>query len=717
MLNKADKSVRVKTSRIAECSPELARRITLRVAITCRTLLATSAGLLSALTFAQSARADNCASQAQDCSGVEQALTAYARNASAGAEGGTAVMHDASEFAGIQPVDGQQQIVAFATTAPAVTDYIAVSDNVVQGTRTSASGALNAMAIGPTAEATGINALAVGGGAAAGSDASTAIGSGAGALSVNATVIGAGSTVGALSDNSVAIGYNARSSAINSTSIGTLASATSTGAVAIGYNVFVAQAATNSVALGPNSSVSARNSVALGGDSIADRVNVVAVGNATQERQIVYVADGTQATDAANIGQLSRVANALGGGAQINADGSFTAPAYHVQGGTQGTVGEALGSLDNGLSTLQQNMAVGGIGVVTQDPLSRAINIGTTMDGSLVNMAGTAGQRVVTGIAPGTVSAASSEAINGSQLYAQGASTAATLGGGSTVDADGTVTAPSYKVGGTIVNNVGSAIANLDTRTTQNSADIAGLQTTIGGINGTVANAVQYDDTAHDRITLGGTTANAPKVVLTNLQNGDVSATSSDAVTGAQLWQTNQQIGNLNQSVQNYQTTGDAYVSVNSTGNAAQAIGNGSVAIGGGARASAPDSVALGEGSVADQSGTVSVGSAGDERRITNVAAGQAPTDAVTMQQFQGGLNEIARNAYSGTASAIALTMVPEVDANKNLAIGVATAGYKGYQAVAVGFSARVTQSLKVKLGAGISAATTTVGAGAAYQW
>jgi autotransporter adhesin len=243
------------------------------------------------------------------------------------------------------------------------------------------------------------------------------------------------------------------------------------------------------------------------------------------------------------------------------------------------------------------------------------------------------------------------------------------------------------------------------------------LQATIGGISGTVANAVQYDSSSHDRITLGGTAANAPKVALTNLQDGLLSATSSDAVTGAQLWQTNQQIGNLSQTVQNFQTTGDAFVSVNSAGNAAQAIGNGSVAIGGSAKASAPNSVAIGEGSVADQTGTVSVGSAGNERRITNIAAGQAPTDAVTMQQFQGGMNEIARNAYSGTASAIALTMVPEVDANKNLAIGVGTAGYKGYQAVAVGLSARVTQSLKVKVGAGISAATTTVGAGAAYQW
>ncbi|MFL9867450.1 YadA-like family protein [Paraburkholderia fungorum] len=441
-------------------------------------------------------------------------------------------------------------------------------------------------------------------------------------------------------------------------------------------------------------------------------------------RELTGIAAGTTDTSAVNVGQVRPMVAALGGGAQINADGSVSGPTYHMQGGTQTTVGDALGSLDSGLTTLQQNMETGGIGIVTQDPVSRAINIGATTDGGLINMAGTAGNRVLTGVAPGSVNAASAEAINGAQLYTHAASTAVALGGGSTVNPDGSVTAPSYSVDGTVVNNVGSAISNLDGRVTQNTNDIAGLQTTVSNISGSVANALQYDSSAHDKVTLGGTAANVPKVTLTNLQDGEVSATSSDAVTGAQLWNTNQQIGNLgqqigdiNQAVKNTQASGSSYVAVNSAGNAAQAIGNGTVAIGGGAKASAPNSVAIGEGSVADQSNTVSVGSAGNERRITNVAAGQAPGDAVNMQQFQGGMNEIARNAYSGTASAIALTMVPEVDANKNLAIGVATAGYKGYQAVAVGLSARVTQSIKVKLGAGISSATTTVGAGAAYQW
>ena len=433
-------------------------------------------------------------------------------------------------------------------------------------------------------------------------------------------------------------------------------------------------------------------------------------------RELLGVAAGTTEGSAVNMGQLKPVVSALGGGAQINADGSVTGPTYHMQGGTQTTVGDALGSLDNGLTTLQQNIAAGNIGLVTQDATSRIINVGGATDGTLVNLAGTAGNRVVTGVAPGAVNAASTDAVNGSQLYAHAASTAVAFGGGSTVNADGTITAPSYSVGGTSVNSVGGALGNLDGRVTQNTSDIASLQTTVGSISGTVANAVQYDSSAHNSVTLGGS-ASAPAVKLTNLQAGTLSATSTDAVTGAQLWTTNQQVNDLTQAVQNVQTTGNTGISTNTDGTPAAATGKDSMAIGGGATASGANSVAIGQGSVADQPNTVSVGAPGNERRLTNVANGVAPTDAVNMGQFQSGMSDLARNAYSGTASAIALTMIPDVDANKNLAIGVGTSGYKGYQAMAVGLSARVTQNLKVKLGAGISSATTTVGAGAAYQW
>ncbi|QOW19383.1 YadA-like family protein [Lysobacter ciconiae] len=47
--------------------------------------------------------------------------------------------------------------------------------------------------------------------------------------------------------------------------------------------------------------------------------------------------------------------------------------------------------------------------------------------------------------------------------------------------------------------------------------------------------------------------------------------------------------------------------------------------------------MALGQGSVADEANTVSVGSAGNQRRVTNVAAGTQASDAVNVGQMQAG--------------------------------------------------------------------------------
>ncbi|PZR38759.1 YadA-like family protein [Paraburkholderia fungorum] len=462
-------------------------------------------------------------------------------------------------------------------------------------------------------------------------------------------------------------------------------------------------------------------------------------------RELLGVAAGTTLGSAVNLGQLSPVVAALGGGAQVNADGSIISPTYHMQGGTQTTVGGALDALDTNLSSLTAQINTGSIGMVTQDSTSRDLRVGASTDGLRISMAGTAGNRVVTGVAAGAVNASSSDVVNGSQLYANAGSTASALGGGSIVNADGTISAPTYSVGGTTVNNVGAAISNIDGRVSQNTSDIASLQSTVGTISGSVANAVQYDSAAHDKVTLGGMDS-ASKVKLSNLQDAELSATSTDAVTGAQLWNTNQQISDLNQTVQNYQTTGAAGMSIDNggapaaaatgsgsmamgggsqasgdnsmaMGSGANASGSGSMAMGAGSQASGDNSVALGAGSVADQANTVSVGSPGNERRITNVADGKAPTDAVNMRQFQSGMGAVARNAYSGVAAATALTMIPEVDPGKTLAVGVAGGSYKGYQAAAIGASARINANLKVKVGAGISAADTTYGVGASYQW
>src|SRR5689334_12725925 len=59
------------------------------------------------------------------------------------------------------------------------------------------------------------------------------------------------------------------------------------------------------------------------------------------------------------------------------------------------------------------------------------------------------------------------------------------------------------------------------------------------------------------------------------------------------------------------------------------------------AGASGSNSVAVGSDSVATDANTVSVGSSGNERRVTNVAAGVHGTDAVNVTQLKSGLGSL----------------------------------------------------------------------------
>jgi autotransporter adhesin len=170
-------------------------------------------------------------------------------------------------------------------------------------------------------------------------------------------------------------------------------------------------------------------------------------------------------------------------------------------------------------------------------------------------------------------------------------------------------------------------------------------------------------------------------------------------------------------------------------GRHARADGARSLALGADAHASGQRAVALGAGAVADRDNTVSVGRPGDERQIAHIAAGTHGTDAVNVAQLgaamsnartyteqrlgdlQHSITETARNAYSGVAGAAALAMLPDVDRDKTLSIGVGGAVYKGHRAVALGGTARIGENLKIKAGVALSAGGNTVGIGMSWQW
>jgi autotransporter adhesin len=153
----------------------------------------------------------------------------------------------------------------------------------------------------------------------------------------------------------------------------------------------------------------------------------------------------------------------------------------------------------------------------------------------------------------------------------------------------------------------------------------------------------------------------------------------------------------------NARATGDPTVAI---GNNALASGNDAVAMGAGAQATANRSVALGAYSVADQPNTVSVGSAGNERRVTNVAPGVNPTDAVNVSQLNSVQNQIGnvqRIAYSGVAMSMAMAGAVTTALERGEGrMGVGIGSYQGYGALALQFRAK-TSSGNNTWGVGVS--------------
>ncbi|MDD2047751.1 YadA-like family protein [Pseudomonas putida] len=268
--------------------------------------------------------------------------------------------------------------------------------------------------------------------------------------------------------------------------------------------------------------------------------------------------------------------------------------------------------------------------------------------------------QVLNNVASGAVNQTSTDAINGSQLFTLANSTANVMGGGSAVNPDGSISAPSYSLDGMTVNNVGDAITNLDGRVVQNTTNIFALQQDALQWNGMLG---AYD-ASHS-------TGDAQKI--TNVAAGEISDISTDAINGSQLHATNQQLDatvtnvtqldgrvtnvegsvttlqgdvtDLGDHVENIYNQGTKYFHANSTGTDSSASGVDAVAIGTGATASHDGSIALGAGAVADGStlghqaylvggtatGEVNIGN----RRLTGLSAGSDDTDGVNVAQLK----------------------------------------------------------------------------------
>ncbi|HHZ6416217.1 YadA-like family protein [Escherichia coli] len=463
---------------------------------------------------------------------------------------------------------------------------------------------------------------------------------------------------------------------------------------------------------------------------------------------ITDVANGavsSTSSDAINGSQLygvsDYIADALGGNAVVNADGSITTPTYAIAGGSYSNVGDALEAID---TTLDDAL----LWDATANDGAGAFSAGRGVDNTASK---------ITNVANGAISATSSDAINGSQLYTTNKYIADALGGDAEVNADGTITAPTYTIANAEYNNVGDALDALD------------------------ENALLWDATANNGEGAYNASHDGKASIITNVADGNIGEGSTDAVNGSQLFNTNMLIqqnsevinqlaGNTSETYIEENGAGINYVRTNDNGlafNDASASGIGATAVGYNAVASRASSVAIGQDSYSNVDtgialgsssvssrlivkgsrdtsvseegvvigydttdgellGALSIGDDGKYRQIINVADGSEAHDAVTVRQLQNAIGAVATTPtkyYHANSTAedslaigedsLAMGAKTIVNGNAGIGIGLNTLVLAdAINGIAIGSNARANHANSIAMGNG---SQTTRGAQTGY--
>ncbi|MDT8440524.1 MAG: YadA-like family protein, partial [Desulfuromonadales bacterium] len=142
-------------------------------------------------------------------------------------------------------------------------------------------------------------------------------------------------------------------------------------------------------------------------------------------------------------------------------------------------------------------------------------------------------------------------------------------------------------------------------------------------------------------------------------------------------------------------------------------------------------SVALGQASVADEPNVVSVGSASNQRRITQVADGVNAHDAVNVRQLQQvyattsnridrldqRVKDLRKESFAGIASVAALAAIPDPKAGRKNSLGVGYGNYKGENALAIGFKSDVSENLRLTTGVATARDDLSANIGLGWSW
>ena len=380
------------------------------------------------------------------------------------------------------------------------------ADAIALGTSTQASG-VEAVAIGKDAASTASKALAFGQGAQAKADDTVAVGTGAQATLANSIAIGKNSVATGVfaSDRkgrAIAVGFNTQALGEDSVAIGSgvdanaAALAQNRQSVALGWQAR-ATGTTQAVAIGPDARASGAQSTSIGNNTRATGASSIAIGgddwdDAKKSVNAQYkVLTGSDMSGGYQSTTATTAAVAVGVKAQ--ATGALST-AFGP-----GTIASGLGASAFGVgasATQDKSVAIGAgshtntdataVTTATVNGITYGGFAGTThiTSGSQVSFGSAGYERQLKHVAPGAITATSTDAINGSQLYALHAGSgniakavADALGGGAAVGIDptnnqGTVTLPSYDVlkGSDKPNTAGNGTAKFNTTPAKNVA-------------------------------------------------------------------------------------------------------------------------------------------------------------------------------------------------------------------------------------------------------
>ena len=300
--------------------------------------------------------------------------------------------------------------IAIGLMAKATNEKVGGNSQTAVGVASYADGE-GASAFGATANATGTLATAVGRNSKALAQSTSALGDSASASAWGATAVGVGAS--AKANNSIAVGSQAVTEGQESTALGRRSYAGAQSATALGTGANAS--AIVSTAVGNGAKASAVQASALGNEAKATGGSSTAIGVRSNSAGNSAIAVGTNSAASAN--------NAVSIGTGSKATGTESTAIGYASKAT-GVNAMALGRESS--ATHENSVALGSYSVSKAEKSVKEATVGTTTYNGFAGTApkgtvsvGTKGrERQIVNVAAGEISATSTDAINGSQLYA-----------------------------------------------------------------------------------------------------------------------------------------------------------------------------------------------------------------------------------------------------------------------------------------------------------